>query len=507
LPAESGNELLTTNRKALTINLDTARYGTFAEIGAGQEVARSFFRAGGASGTVAKTISAYDMAFSDAIYGKTRRYVSRERLETMLDHEYSLLQERLQQTRSADTLFFVFANTVAALNYQGDNVCHGWLGVRFQHEPGAGSSDLVIHVRMWDRETLLQQQAIGITGVNLLYGSFYLADDPVAMAVSLIDHCGRERIEVDSVELTGPAFARSDRRVVSLGLVQHELTNAVLFGPGGSVELASEVFYKKPIIIQRGSFRPVTRVNEDMMDCADRLFGRLHGNDPTPVTTYELAMTRLPEDRGVDYADFLDRIDTLTALGRPVLVSNYFEYFQLSSYFRRFTEAPIAIVMGIKNLLDVYQEAYYESLEGGILEAMGRLFKDKVNLMVYPRLSDTGTAFDQERAEAVAQGLRAIQPPRADDGTGVITIDNLKISPELKNLHALLVERGFIRNLDDFDPGLLAIFAAEVRRMMKAGDSGWKTRVPAPAVPVITDRGLFGCPVATSGFPPRTTDA
>lgn len=492
MPPDTGNDLLTTNRKALTINLDPARYGTFAEIGAGQEVARSFFRAGGASGTVAKTISAYDMAFSDAIYGKTKRYVSRERLETMLEHEYSLLQERLHEARSSETDFFVFADTVAALNYQGDNVCHGWLGIRFQHEPGAEPSDLVIHVRMWDRETLLQQQAIGIVGVNLLYGSFYLAADPIKMAVSLIDNCGSDRIEVDSIELTGPAFARADRRLVSLGLVQHQLTNAVLFGPGGTVELASEVFYKKPILIQRGSFRPVTRVNEDMMACADRLFRKLHGPDPAPVTTYELAMTRLPGSQDDDRGDFLDRIDTLTALGHQVLVSNFFEYFQLSSYFRRFTEAPIAIIMGIKNLLDVYQEAYYESLEGGILEAMGRLFKDKVNLMVYPRLSDTGTAFDQERDEAVAKGLQAIEPPRADDDAAIITIENLKVQTELKHLHALLVERGYIRSLDDFSPDLLGIFAAEVRRMIAAGDASWENRVPAPAGTVIRDRKLFG---------------
>ncbi|MEZ5277679.1 MAG: TonB-dependent receptor [Opitutaceae bacterium] len=492
MPPDTGSHLLTTNRKALTINLDAHRYGTFAEIGAGQEVARAFFRAGGASGTVAKTISAYDMAFSDAIYGKSRRYVSRERLETMLDHEYSLLRERLWESRSKTTSFFVFANTVAALNYRGDNECHGWLGLRFQDHPEAEPSDLIIHVRMWDRATLLQQQAIGITGVNLLYAAFYQSGDPERAVPSLIENCGAERIEVDSIEFKGPAFTRVDHRRINLRLVQNELTNAVLFGPGGSVELASEVFHKKPVIIQRGSFRPVTRVNEDMMRCAGRLFEDTRPGGPAPVTTYELAMMPQPEEREVDYDDFLGRIDTLTALGHQVLVSNYFEYFRLSSYFRRFTNEPIGIVMGIKNLLDVYQEGYYDKLDGGILEAMGRLFKNKVSLLVYPRLADTGRAFEQEAVDAVAKGLRAIEAPRADDGAAVITTANLQVEPTLRHLHHHLLARGYIRSLDTYDPSVLDTFAGNVRRLIETGQPGWESSVPAPAVAAIKTGKLFG---------------
>jgi len=488
---EIGHELLTTNRKALTINLDEGRYGTFAEIGAGQEVARSFFRAGGASGTVAKTISAYDMAFSDAIYGKTQRYVSRERLETMLQHEYDLLKERLWETRSTQTSFFVFANTVAALNYQGDNECHGWLGLRFQNRPGAEPSDLILHIRMWDRDVLLQQQAIGITGVNLLYSAFYLSGDPIKLVLSLVDNCGPERIEVDWIEVNGPAFAGVDRRLISLHLVQHGLTNAALFLPGGSVGLPSETFYKKPIIIQRGSFRPVTRVNEDMMACAVRLFGADHPDAEPPLTAYELAMTKLAREGEVDYTDFLARIDTLSALGRHVIVSNYFEYFRLSSYFRRFTNEPIAIVMGIKNLLDVYQTEYYENLDGGILEAMGRLFKNEVSLYVYPRRADAGSAFAKEREEAIAKGLRPIEPPRATDGSEVITTSNLVAELSIRQLHAHLLERGYVRDLTGFDPGILGIFASDVRKMITSGESSWVDLVPEAVVPVIQDQGLF----------------
>lgn len=499
MPPDTGSQLLTTNRKALTINLDPSRYGTFAEIGAGQEVARAFFRAGGASRTVAKTISAYDMAFSDAIYGKAQRYVSRQRLETMLGHEYSLLRERLWESRSESTSFFVFANTVATRSYHGDNESHGWLGLRFQDEPGADPSDLIIHVRMWDRDALLQQQAIGITGVNLLYAAFHQAGDPLNFIPSLIDHVGSGRIEVDWIECTGPAFAQADRRRLSLALVQNELTNAVLFGSDGAVELASEAFYKRPVILQRGSFRPVTLVNEDMMACATRVFRRKDPGGADAMTVYELALTPRKDGRSTDTGDFLGRIDTLTALGHRVLVSNYFEYYRLSSYFRRFTREPIGIVMGIKNLLDVYEESYYQSLDGGILEAMGRLFKDQVSLLVYPRLSDTGTAFAQETADSVAKGLRPLEPPRAEDGAAIITTANLKVEPALRHLHHHLLARGYLQSLADFDPSVLDTFAGEVRQMIRSGTEGWETRVPAAAVAVIRQHGLFGiAPTATN---------
>jgi len=212
-PVSEQKELLTTNRKALTVNLDQPKYGTFAEIGAGQEVARWFFQAGGAAGTVAKTISAYDMTFSDAIYGKAPRYVSRERLSLMLDHEYALLNERLAATRGASTDFFVFADTVSAMSYKGNNECHGWMGVRFQTEPNGEPSDIILHVRMWDKENILQQQALGIVGVNLIYGAFYLRDSVDNFIVSLVDNVGTARIEVDMLKFSGPAFHQVDNRL------------------------------------------------------------------------------------------------------------------------------------------------------------------------------------------------------------------------------------------------------------------------------------------------------
>ncbi|HEX2100050.1 MAG TPA: TonB-dependent receptor, partial [Candidatus Synoicihabitans sp.] len=265
-------ELLTTNRKALTVNLDEQKYGTFAEIGAGQEVARMFFQAGGASGTIAKSMSAYDMTFSDSIYGKAPRYVSRERLVTMLDHEFTLLRERLADQRGERTAFFVFADTVAAKSYKGNNECHGWMGIRFQPEPQAEPSDIIIHVRMWDRDHVLQQQALGIVGVNLIYGAFFYRDDPAKLIASLVDNVGSERIEVDMLKFSGPLFATIDNRLMSLNLVQFGLTNAVMFGPEGEVQQPSEVLRRKAILVERGSFRPVTHVNVDMLNCATAQF-------------------------------------------------------------------------------------------------------------------------------------------------------------------------------------------------------------------------------------------
>ena len=229
------SELITTNRKALAINLDEPKYGTFAEIGAGQEVARHFFQAGGAAGTVAKSLSAYDMKFSDAFYGKSARYVSRERLELMLNREYDLLVQRLEELRGDRSSFFVFADTVAARSFKGTNECHGWMGVRFQTEPKGPPNEVILHVRMLDRENILQQQALGVIGVNLLYGTFYLAKDQDGFVRSLADGLGQGRIEVDMINFAGPLFADVDNRIMSLKLVEHALTNAVLFSPKGEV--------------------------------------------------------------------------------------------------------------------------------------------------------------------------------------------------------------------------------------------------------------------------------
>ncbi len=483
-------ELLTTNRKALTINLDEPRYGTFAEIGAGQEVARVFFQAGGASGTIAKSISAYDMTFSDAIYGKAPRYVSRERLLLMLDREYQLLIERLATQRGDRTTFFVFANTVSARNFKGTNEAHGWMGVRFQTEAGGEPSDVLLHVRMLDKENVLQQQALGIIGVNLLYGAFYYHADPKKLIESLLDALSSDRIEVDMLKFTGPAFKGVDNRLMSLCLVQYGLTNAVMFGPNGEVLQPSEVLYKKAILVERGSFRPVTNVNVDMLTCATAQFVQetpVKGKDV--IVLMEITMNNLLAAGEIDAHDFLSRVDLLGDIGFTVLISNYSEYYRLTSYFRRYTKEMIGVAMGINNLIEIFNEKYYENLEGGILESFGRLFRNSVKLYIYPMRQE---GYDRYSAPADAAAGRGNVTTHAFASSVLINAKNVHIVDHLRNLYAHLLEAHYIDCIVGFDPSTLHIFSRDVLRRIKEGDAAWETMVPTAVVAAIKKRGLFG---------------
>jgi hypothetical protein len=481
--------LLTTNRKALTINLDEPKYGTFAEIGAGQEVARIFFQAGGASGTIAKTISAYDMAFSDAIYGKAPRYVSRERLALMLEHEYQLLIERLASTRGDRTTFFVFADTVAARSYKGTNDAHGWLGIRFQTEPGGPPSEIVLHVRMWDKENVLQQDALGIVGTNLVYGAFYYRDDPKKFTESLLDNLSTDRIEVDMLKFNGPAFKHVDNRLMSLQLVQFGLTNAVMFGANGEVVQPSEVLYKKAILVERGSFRPVTHVNVDMLNCATAQFVQeplVKGKEV--IVLMEITMNNLLAAGSLDAQDFLSRVDLLSDLGFTVLISNYSEYFRLTSYFRRFTKEMIGVAMGINNLLEIFNEKYYENLEGGILESFGRLFRNSVKLYVYPMRQDAYGFYLNSTPGAVAPSGNA----QSFASTVLITAKNVQVVDHLRNLYNHLLENHYIECIVGFDQNILHIFSRDVLRRIKENDPSWEEMAPESVVNAIKKRHLFG---------------
>ncbi len=478
-------DLLTTNRKALTINLDEPRYGTFAEIGAGQEVARLFFQAGGAAGTVAKSISAYDMTFSDAIYGKAPRYVSRERLHTMLEHEYVLLQERLEPARGHRTAFFVFADTVSAKSYKGTNDCHGWMGIRFQAEPGTAPSEIILHVRMWDKENLPQQQALGIVGTNLIYGAFYYRDDPRRFIASLVDNVGADRIEVDMLRFSGPAFAAIDNRLMSLHLVELGLTNAVLFGPTGEVLQPSEVLYKKAILVERGSFRPVTRVHVDMLHCAaTRLAAEPLVQGKEVVVLLELTINNLLSAGRLDPQDFLARVDVLGALGHSVLISNYQEFYRLTTYFRRYTKEMIGVALGLTHLGELFNEKYYEHLEGGILEACGRLFRYAVRLYVYPMRASTRDRF-------LSPGDPVTTTPAHES---ILTADNHQVAPHLRHLYLHLLENGYIEGLTHTQAAHLDILAGEVLRKIRSGDPTWQADVPESAAQLIVQRHLFGLP-------------
>jgi hypothetical protein len=459
-------EAITTAQKALAINLDPKRYGTFAEIGAGQEVVRWFFRVGGAAGTIAKSISAYDMEVSDAIYGRCDRYVCRARLESMLTYEHELNLKRLRETRGDTTAFFTFADTVSARNYQGTNECHGWMGVRFQAHPRDQDSQIIIHVRMLDNENALQQEALGIVGVNLLYAAFF-AHEPEQVVESLLDNLTTQRIEIDMIELSGIEFRHVDNRVLSLHLVQMGLSNAAMFGADGSVLQPSEVLHKRSILVERGSFRPVSHVNVDMLRCAREEFEKHPGVEGERIIELaEITMKNLMAAGAIDYRDFLARADVLAAIGKTVLISNYFEYYRLAAYLQRYTSSKIGITMGAGSLLDLFDEKYYTHLEGGILESFGRLFKNDLRIYVYPYL---------------------------DPKTGKLqTVQNLEVAPELRKLYGHLVERGCIEQLEVHNPEYLSIFSRDILRKIKDRDETWESMVPAEVATVIKRRGFFG---------------
>jgi len=483
-------DLLTTNRKALTINLDGSKYGTFAEIGAGQEVARVFFQAGGASGTIAKTISAYDMVFSDAIYGKVSRYVSQDRLTLMLDHEFGLLKERLDTIRGNSTTFFVYADTVATKSFKGNNEAHGWMGVRFQTEPHGPTNDIIIHVRMWDKENVLQQEALGIIGTNLIYGAFYYRDNPQKFIQSLLDNLSYDRIEVDMIEFIGPAFPNVDNRLLSMHLVQYGLTNAVLFGPNKAVLQPSEVFHKKAVLVERGSFRPVTNVNVDMLNCATAQFVQEDSvKSKDVVIIVEITMNNLLADGQLDVHDFLSRVDLLGEIGLTVLISNYPEYYRLTSYFRRYTKEMIGVTMGINNLLEIFNEKYYENLAGGILESFGRLFRNSVKLYIYPMRQE---AYDSYLATGNPAGGKSPTGENSFASNVLITARNAKVSDHLRSLYEHLLQNNYLECITGYDPTVLNTFSRDVLHRIQHNDPTWERMVPYPVADAIKRLRLFG---------------
>src|ERR1700691_5982750 len=323
-----------THQKALRINLDPRWYGTVAEIGAGQEVVRWFFRVGGAAGTVAKSISAYDMAVSDAVYGKVDRYVSAGRLQGMLDHEFELNVERLDGERGDENCFFAFADTVVARSFRGGNECHGWMGVKFQAHPHDEPSQIGLHLRMLDIEASLQQEALGIVGVNLLHGAFFQHHEPEALVESLLDRLTTGRIEIDMIQFRGIEFRKVDNRLMALKLVQLGLSGVAMFGPDRAVLQPSEALRKKAVLVERGSFRPTTLVNIDMLATALAKFegDAAVGGKPVLGLTELTMRNLLAGGTDVDRRDFLARADLLAACGMTVFISDYFEYYRLSVY-------------------------------------------------------------------------------------------------------------------------------------------------------------------------------
>ncbi|MAE87144.1 MAG: nicotinate-nucleotide adenylyltransferase [Flammeovirgaceae bacterium] len=459
---------LTTKEKALSLNLDDKIYGTIAEIGGGQEVADYFFKAGAASGTIAKTMSAYDMTFSDAIYGKSVRYVCEDKLMKMLDREYALLAQRLTN-RAKRSHFFAFANTVETLNYKRTNEGHGWIGLRFQKHPNSDPNDCVIHVILKDTDPLWQQQVLGMVGVNLIHACFNYAE-PEDILNSLTDNIHKSRLEIDMFRIEGPDFHHVDNRLMSLKLVKNGLTHAAMFGPKGNVLQPSAALYKKNIFVLRGRFRPVTHVNVDMMITGMRAFRKeadVEIQNVTPIV--ELTLNDLTMEGEVDETDFLDRVDLLCSLGQNVLISNYQEHYKLAAYLSQFTRhRKLGIVMGYYNLVRIFDESYYENLNGGILESFSRLFGSNVKLYIYPTFkSDTET---------------------------IVTTESFVPEPHLKNLYAYLMDNDKIQDIEGAKTENLHIISDDVLEMIQRGAVGWEQYVPNKVADSIKQNHLFSYP-------------
>lgn len=461
---------LGTKQKALKINLDSRIYGSFAEIGAGQDVAAIFFKSGGASGTIAKTISAYDMAFSDAIYGEeaSGRYVVEARLTKMLNREYKLLNVRLTEMASERT-FFAFADTVSALNYQKTNDPHGWIGLRFQLEPNGEPNDVVVHVRMKDNDNVLQQQALGIIGVNLMFGCFYYNDQPEILLQSLMDDLSPDRIEIDMIRFSGKSFKNVDNRLMSLHLVKNGFTNAALFGPDGNVMQPSEAFYKKHIVAVRGRFRPVTNVSLDMIKKGLKQFeSEPDVDDDKIVLLAELTLKNLQGgNEQINEKDFLDRVDILCTLGQTVLISNFHEYYRLVEYLGGFTKLRMGLILGMPNMEYIFDEKHYQKISGGILAAFSALFAPKIKLYLHPTLSEDGHFVTSEE----------FTPPS-----------------HLRGLFQYMKDNDKFADIQNYDQKLLTIRTDDVLQLIQSGESGWEELVPLPVVKLIKENCLFGYP-------------
>ncbi len=417
----------TTIQKALAINLDPLKYGTIVEIGAGQEVARWFFQAGAAAGTIAKTMSAYDMNFSDEIYGAVsdRRYVSRPRLERMLEREFDLIVSRLEDHRPEDSKFFAFANTVAAQGFKKRAECHGWLGIRLQRAPKVQPDEIILHVRLLDDTNLEQQEALGTVGVNLIHGAYFYSDTPENLLRSLMDNLKWGRVEIDLVELRGPTLGKVDNRLMALELVKASLTPAVMFDPDGNVVIPADALYRRRVMAMRGEFETTLQADVDMFNDAKRRF-RSHSADIDGdiLSLAEMTMAELANDEKIDTSKFLSRVTNLCAGGFHVLISEFFRYFRVRQYLARYTREPVAIVTNIDGFGEIFREDYYDGIRGGILEGLGQMFPKPTVAYVYPKLANDGP----------------------------VALDDLSIADHLRPLLAYLRERGQVVPVDDYQP-------------------------------------------------------
>jgi hypothetical protein len=463
------DEIPSLRTKALRINLNENIYGTFAEIGAGQETVRQFFRAGGGSGTIAKAMSAYDKDFSDAIYGieDDGRYVTEARLRKMLTHEVDLIEERITRDKHPNKMFFAFANTVATIDFAKKYKGHGWVGIKYQIEADQPYNEIILHLRFKENDARLQQETLGILGTNLIYGAFYKYNVPKKLLRYLYDHLDKDQIEIDTINFSGPIFDNVDNRLMSLQLVKNGMTDAVMFSPDGNNVLPARVLYKKNILALRGSFRPVTKVNMDMYQKSYDMFLKENRVDEKNTqVVFEITLSNLRAEGEIDEQDFMDRAKLLCSLGQNVLISNFQEYYKLVEYFSQYTKNRMGLAMGVNNMVDIFDEKYYRHLSGGILEAFGKLFFKDLRVYLYPMVNDDGT---------------------------ITTSENLKVHPRMKELYKFFKYNGKVIDISDYDPSTLTIFSRTVLKMISDGEEGWETMLPEGVANLIKEKSLFGC--------------
>ncbi len=456
-------------QKALKINLNQNIYGTFSEIGAGQETVRNFFRAGASSGTIAKAMSAYSKEFSDAIYGREQdgRYVTKTRLLKMLKHETDLMENRLDRSNTPDKIYFSFANTVSTIDFAKTNKGQGWVGIRFQLNQLEEYSQIILHIRFHENDSKHQQITLGKLGVNLTYGAFYHHDDPKELLLSLYDHIDKDKIEIDMINFSGPRFAFVDNRLMSLLLVKNGFTDAVMFGPDGYNLLPADELYKKNILALRGSFRPVTKLAMDMLDKAkERFLKDEFVKEEKKEIIFEMTLDNLSQEGDINERDFLDRVNLLSDLGQYVMVSNFREYYRLVEYFSRFTKEKMGLIIGTNHLIKLFEPSYYTNLSGGILEAMGKMFEKNLKLFIYPYVDK--------------------------DSEKIMCIKNIELPEKQKKLFEYLNNDNRFEDIEDYDEKLIRTYNRELIKKIQRGEPEWKKYIPEEIVENIIKQNLFG---------------
>ena len=458
---------LTTEEKALKINLTKDIYGCFAEIGAGQEVVANFFRAGGSSGTIAFSQSAYDMKVSDSMYGEASRYVCEERLVTMLETEFETMKFRLPE-KYKESRFFAFCNTVESLNYHKTNQGHGWVGVRFQLNLESKPNDIILHIKMHDISHKAQQESLGILGVNLIHAAYFYNNDLDLFLDNLVHRLPRDRMEIDMLRVSGPDFEYTDNRIIALNLVKRGMTDATMFDLCGNVLQPATALYKRNILLMRGRFRPVTKVHIDMIETGLELFLKEEEVEEENVSViFELTLKDLTADGKILDKDFVDRAELLGSLGYTVMISNYLKHYKMVDYLASIAkEKKMGVILGVYNLHSIFDERYYDNLPGGVLEAFGRGFGHNVKLFVYP-------ATDVDSGE-------------------LYSLSNLRIPKHLNGLLQYMHDNNKLEAIENYNPKLLSIMSDDVLSKIKANATHWEDDLPEEVVKAIKYYELFG---------------